>query len=51
MITKNVRGEKAMAYIADYPLYASTSGITYEEAIAIANIISPNWEQEIEDES
>lgn len=36
-------GQQAMDYIADYPLYASTSGITYSEAIAIANILDKNW--------
>lgn len=32
-------GEDAMKIISDYPLYASTSGVTNEEAIAIAKII------------
>lgn len=32
----NTRGEQAMQIIQDYPLYASTSGIAYDEAIAIA---------------
>lgn len=32
-------GELAMKLIADYPLYASTSGITYEEAIAVARAL------------
>lgn len=31
-------GEVAMELIADYPLYASTSNITYDEAIAVAKI-------------
>ena len=37
---QNEIGEKAMEIISDYPLYASTSGITYEQAIAIAKIIT-----------
>ena len=32
-------GLKAMELISDYPLYASQSNITYEEAILIAFII------------
>lgn len=36
---KNELGEIAMELIADHPLYASTSGITYEEAIAVAKVI------------
>jgi hypothetical protein len=39
---KEVIGNLAMEVIADYPLYASTSGITFDEAIAIASIIQPN---------
>lgn len=35
----NELGEIAMGLIADYPLYASTSGITYEEAIGVAKVI------------
>lgn len=31
-------GDKAMEIIADYPLYASTSNISYGEAILIATI-------------
>jgi hypothetical protein len=37
---QNEEGEYAMEIISDYPLYASTSGITYDEAIAIAKIIT-----------
>lgn len=33
------RGEKALELIADYPLYASTSGITYDQAIEIAIVL------------
>ena len=36
---KNELGEIAMELIADHPLYASTSGITYKEAIAVARVI------------
>lgn len=34
-------GKKAMLIIEDYPLYAHTSGISYEEAIAIAKVFVP----------
>lgn len=34
------QGELAMRIISSDPLYASTSGITYEEAIAIAEILT-----------
>lgn len=36
---KNELGEIAMELIGDHPLYASTSGITYDEAIAVAQIL------------
>jgi len=36
---KDELGEIAMELIADHPLYAHTSGITYPEAIAIAKVI------------
>lgn len=39
---KNELGEIAMELIADHPLYASTSGITYEEAIGVARVIFGN---------
>ena len=35
----NKLGQIAMELISDYPLYASTSNITYDEAIAIAQVI------------
>lgn len=38
-MAQNELGEIAMELIADYPLYASTSGITYEEAIGVAKAI------------
>ena len=52
-IKKNKLGEQAMAIIADYPLYASTCGITYDEAIAIAKVLAPvsewaEWIKELE---
>ena len=37
-ITKEVGG-RAIDYCSDYPLYASSSNITYQEAIAIALIL------------
>jgi deoxyhypusine synthase len=40
-------GEYAMEIIMDYPLYASTSGITYEEAIQIAKIFEPDLEKKV----
>lgn len=40
---KKILGEQAIEIIADYPLYASTSGITYDEAIAIAKIIDEGF--------
>ncbi|MDA3053241.1 hypothetical protein OFO01_07245 [Campylobacter sp. JMF_01 NE2] len=39
-------GEVAMDYIADYPLYASSSNISYDEAIAIAFILGGGDELE-----
>jgi len=35
-------GEIAMDLIGDHPLYASTCGITYPEAIAIAKVVFGN---------
>lgn len=35
-------GELAMEIIADYPLYAKTSGITYQEAILLALVFEPD---------
>lgn len=35
----NELGEIAMELISDHPLYCSTSGITYEEAIGVAKVI------------
>jgi hypothetical protein len=40
-------GEEAMKYIADYPLYASTCGVTYEDAIKVAEALSKNWQDEV----
>lgn len=39
-------GEVAMGYIADYPLYASCSNISYNEAIALAFIVDGGKEIE-----
>lgn len=33
------KGEKALEIISGHPLYASTSGMTYAEAIAIASLL------------
>lgn len=49
-LTQDELGSKAFEYISDYPLYASTSGITYEEGIAIANVLNPDWLEELESE-
>lgn len=41
-------GQLAMEIISDYPLYASTSGITYQEAILLALVFEPDmtkWKQ------
>jgi hypothetical protein len=38
----NKLGEIAIKLIGDYPLYASTNGITYPEAIAIAKVLFGN---------
>ena len=35
-------GKLAMEIIADYPLYAKTSGITYQEAILLALVFEPD---------
>lgn len=32
-------GQDAMEYLSEYPLYASTSNITYKEAILIAEVL------------
>lgn len=41
------KGERAMKYIADAPLYASTCGITYEEAVKVAKALNRDWEEEL----
>lgn len=38
-MNKEQKGEIAMEMIAGHPLYASTSGITYDEAIKVAKAI------------
>lgn len=35
-------GKLAMELVAEYPLYGKTSGITYDEAIAIAKVLYPD---------
>lgn len=40
-------GEKALQYIADMPLYASTCGITYKEGIRVAEALNPHWQEEM----
>lgn len=47
MTTTTKKGNLAMEYIADYPLYAKTSGITYEEAIRVAEALNPKWEEDM----
>lgn len=43
-------GDKAMKLISDYPLYASTSGITYDEAVAVAKALyGEDWEKEADE--
>lgn len=37
--TRNV-GQVALDAIGEYPLYASTSGVTYQEAIAVALVLN-----------
>ena len=39
MVATNKLGEIAMELIGDHPLYASTCGITYPEAIAVAKVL------------
>lgn len=36
-----LKGKMAMQIISDYPLYASTCGITYDQAIEIAKVLVP----------
>lgn len=46
-----VLGKLAMELIADYPLYAKTSGITYAEAILLALVLYPDhkkWAELVE---
>jgi len=40
-------GEEAMKYIADGPLYASTCGITYSQAIRVAEALNRDWQAEM----
>lgn len=43
----NALGEKALEYISDYPLYASSCNITYEQAIRVAYALNPQWQAEM----
>ena len=47
---KEKYGQKMMDEIADYPLYATTSNITYDEALAIGAILLAYDEMEMDDE-
>lgn len=38
-------GKIAMELVAEYPLYGKTSGLTYDEAIAIAKVLYPDVKQ------
>lgn len=38
-------GKLAIELIANYPLYARTSGITYQEAILLAMVLYPNTKE------
>lgn len=38
-------GKLAMELVAEYPLYGKTSGLTYDEAIAIAKVLYPDVKQ------
>lgn len=50
MAVSKRKGERAMAYIADYPLYASTCGITYDEAVRVAKaLLGTNWEAQLDE--
>lgn len=42
MNEKERLGQMALDLVADYPLYASTSNISYDDAIAIAKILFGN---------
>lgn len=41
-------GELALELISEYPLYASTSNVSYEEAIEVAKVLYPDineWQE------
>ena len=41
-------GQDAMEYISDYPLYAGTSNITYDEAIMVALCTGWNYKDALD---
>lgn len=43
------KGELALKYISGYPLYASTSNITYNQAILVAEALNPDWQAELQE--
>ena len=47
MAVSRRKGERAMKYIADAPLYASTCGITYDDAVKVAKALNREWEAEL----
>lgn len=50
MAVSKRKGERAMTAIADSPLYASTSGITYEQAVGVAKaVFGKDWEAQLDD--
>lgn len=42
-------GNQALEYISDYPLYASTCNISYEQAIRVAKALNRDWQAEMEE--
>lgn len=50
-MNKEELGEIAMELIADHPLYASTSGITHDEAIAVAMVLFGNDLKAVKEEN
>lgn len=49
MPVSKAKGERAMKYIADAPLYASTCGITYDDAVRVAKALNKEWEAELKE--
>lgn len=49
MAVSKVKGERAMRFIADHPLYASTCGISYDQAVRVAKaLLGTNWEKQLD---